>query len=49
VFEGLNPHVTPELLDLAWGNYFGMAHGFVANENGHHNGQTGQQPHQQAA
>jgi hypothetical protein len=28
LFEGRIPHLTPELVDLAWGNYFGTAHGF---------------------
>ncbi len=26
-FQGMQPELTPELLDLAWKNYFGMAHG----------------------
>lgn len=29
VFEGQAPQLTPELIDLAWGNYFGTAHGFA--------------------
>ncbi|MDQ5847063.1 MAG: ATP-binding protein [Acidobacteriota bacterium] len=28
VFEGRALQLTPELIDLAWGNYFGTAHGF---------------------
>lgn len=28
IFEGRTPHLTTQLLDLAWGNYFGTAHGF---------------------
>ncbi|HEX6045112.1 MAG TPA: hypothetical protein VFZ22_11535 [Pyrinomonadaceae bacterium] len=28
IFEGRTPHLTPHLIDLAWGNYFGTAHGF---------------------
>ena len=28
IFEGRTPQLTPHLLDLAWGNYFGTAHGF---------------------
>jgi hypothetical protein len=28
LFEGRTLHLTPELVDLAWGNYFGTAHGF---------------------
>jgi hypothetical protein len=27
-FDGQAVHLTPELIDLAWGNYFGTAHGF---------------------
>ncbi len=27
-FEGRPPRVTPELIDIAWGNYFGLAHHF---------------------
>jgi hypothetical protein len=49
VFEGLNPHVTPELLDLAWSNYFGQAHGFRASDTIQSNGQNGQRAHEQAA
>lgn len=29
LFEGRTLHLTPELVDLAWGNYFGTAHGFA--------------------
>lgn len=32
LFEGIAPKLTPELIDLAWGNYFGTAHGFAAVE-----------------
>jgi hypothetical protein len=46
IFEGVSPHVSIELLDLAWGNYFGKAHGFNANGSGLNNGQRG---HEQAA
>jgi hypothetical protein len=46
VFEGVNPHVSIELLDLAWGNYFGKAHGFNANGNGQKNSR---QAHEQPA
>ena len=28
IFEGRQPHLTTQLIDLAWGNYFGTAHGF---------------------
>jgi len=28
LFEGRKLQLTPELVDLAWGNYFGTAHGF---------------------
>ncbi len=28
LFQGSEPRLTPELLDLAWGNYFGTSHGF---------------------
>jgi hypothetical protein len=28
LFEGNEPRLTPELLDLAWRNYFGTSHGF---------------------
>jgi hypothetical protein len=28
LFEGSQPSLTPELIDLAWRNYFGTAHGF---------------------
>jgi hypothetical protein len=28
LFEGRTLRLTPELVDLAWGNYFGTAHGF---------------------
>jgi hypothetical protein len=29
IFEGRAPQLTPHLIDLAWGNYFGTAHGFA--------------------
>ena len=29
IFEGRTPQLTPHLIDLAWGNYFGTAHGFA--------------------
>lgn len=29
LFEGRAMQLTPELVDLAWGNYFGTAHGFA--------------------
>ncbi|MGH9907327.1 MAG: hypothetical protein ACRD8U_17295, partial [Pyrinomonadaceae bacterium] len=29
LFEGRTMQLTPELVDLAWGNYFGTAHGFA--------------------
>lgn len=29
VFEGRAPQLTTELIDLAWGNYFGTSHGFA--------------------
>ena len=29
LFEGRTLNLTPELVDLAWGNYFGTAHGFA--------------------
>jgi hypothetical protein len=29
LFEERTLHLTPELVDLAWGNYFGTAHGFA--------------------
>ena len=28
VFEGIEPRLTPELIDVAWRNYFGAAHTF---------------------
>ena len=28
IFEGRAPQLTPHLIDLAWGNYFGTAHSF---------------------
>jgi len=31
LFEGSEPRLTPELLDLAWRNYFGTSHGFDAS------------------
>ena len=31
-FEGRVPQLTAELLDLAWGNYFGTAHAFGADK-----------------
>ncbi len=30
LFEGKTLELTPELVDIAWGNYFGTAHGFEA-------------------
>ena len=30
LFEGRTMQLTPELIDLAWGNYFGTAHRFAA-------------------
>ena len=32
LFEGRVLQLTPELVDLAWGNYFGTAHGFAADK-----------------
>jgi hypothetical protein len=29
LFDGRTVQLTPELIDLAWGNYFGTAHGFA--------------------
>ena len=29
LFEGQPPHLTPELIDIAWRNYFGSSHGFA--------------------
>jgi len=29
LFEGRELKLTAELVDLAWGNYFGTAHGFA--------------------
>jgi hypothetical protein len=29
LFEGRELKLTPELVDLAWGNYFGTAHAFA--------------------
>jgi chromosomal replication initiation ATPase DnaA len=29
LFEGREMRLTKELVDLAWGNYFGTAHGFA--------------------
>jgi len=31
LFEGSEPRLTPELLDLAWRNYFSTSHGFDAS------------------
>jgi hypothetical protein len=31
VFEGRPTQLSPELIDIAWGNYFGQAHGFAAD------------------
>ena len=30
LFEGTHPNLTPELIDLAWRNYFGTSHSFDA-------------------
>jgi hypothetical protein len=32
IFEGRPPHLTTQLIDLAWGNYFGAAHGFAGSQ-----------------
>ena len=32
LFEGRVLQLTPELIDLAWGNYFGTAHGFAPDK-----------------
>jgi len=32
LFEGRVPQLTTELIDLAWGNYFGTAHGFAPDK-----------------
>ena len=32
LFEGRVLQLTPELVDLAWGNYFGTAHGFAPDK-----------------
>jgi hypothetical protein len=31
-FENKNLHLTPQIVDIAWRNYFGTAHGFGQNE-----------------
>ena len=31
LFEGIEPRLTPELIDIAWRNYFGASHSFAAN------------------
>jgi len=31
LFAGIEPRVTPELIDIAWRNYFGSSHTFAAN------------------
>jgi hypothetical protein len=31
LFEGQPPRLTPELIDIAWKNYFGIAHGFQSD------------------
>ena len=31
-FEGLSVKLSTELVDLAWGNYFGTSHGFSKTE-----------------
>ena len=41
LFEGREMKLTPELVDLAWGNYFGTSHGFApelatVSGNGYH-------------
>ena len=42
LFEGREMKLTKELVDLAWGNYFGTSHGFapealkVSGGNGFH-------------
>jgi predicted ATPase with chaperone activity len=28
LFEGQTPHLSPEIIDIAWRNYFGSSHGF---------------------
>ena len=33
LFEGRELRLTKELVDLAWGNYFGTSHGFRAGGN----------------
>ena len=30
LFEGIEPRLTPELIDIAWRNYFGSSHTFAA-------------------
>src|SRR5688500_100627 len=30
LFEGQTPELTPQVLDIAWGNYFGTSHTFAA-------------------
>lgn len=32
LFEGRVPQLTTDLIDLAWGNYFGTAHGFAPDK-----------------
>jgi predicted ATPase with chaperone activity len=43
LFEGNRPSLTPELIDLAWRNYFGAAHGF-GKSMAHAAGQPGFEP-----
>lgn len=31
LFEGIEPRLTPELIDIAWRNYFGSSHTFAAS------------------
>jgi hypothetical protein len=34
LFAGAPPKLTPELIDLAWRNYFGAAHTYSSNGDG---------------
>jgi MoxR-like ATPase len=44
VFEGQALQLTPELIDLAWGNYFGTAHGFAPEVKQFQTAATGVEP-----
>ncbi|HEY6120373.1 MAG TPA: hypothetical protein VIV66_10460 [Pyrinomonadaceae bacterium] len=49
LFEGQTLHLTPDLIDVAWRNYFGSAHGFQQQDQNGHKSRAAQSESAQSA